>query len=60
VEFISEIIYQLGIPNNIITNNGTQFIVREFRDFYKNAGIKVNYASFCTYRATNKSNGPIV
>jgi transposase InsO family protein len=44
-EFISEIIYRFGIPNNIITDNGTQFIAREFRDFYDNVGIKVNYAS---------------
>jgi hypothetical protein len=36
--------YQFNIPNNIITNNGTQFTVREFRDFVANAGIKVNYA----------------
>jgi hypothetical protein len=28
VEFIKEIMYQFGIPNNIITDNGTQFTVR--------------------------------
>jgi hypothetical protein len=25
VEFIKEIMYKFGIPNNIITDNGTQF-----------------------------------
>jgi hypothetical protein len=33
VEFIKEIIYKFGMPNNIITDNGTQFTVREFKDF---------------------------
>jgi hypothetical protein len=33
VEFIKEIMYRLGVPNNIITDNGTQFTVREFKDF---------------------------
>jgi hypothetical protein len=33
VKFIKEINYRFGIPNNIITDNGTQFIVREFKDF---------------------------
>ena len=31
--FIKEIIYRFGIPSNIITDNGTQFTVREFKDF---------------------------
>jgi hypothetical protein len=33
VKFIKEINYRFGIPNNIITDNGTQFIAREFKDF---------------------------
>jgi hypothetical protein len=45
VEFIKEIMYQFGIPNNIITDNGTQFIVREFKDFCAHSGIKINCAS---------------
>jgi hypothetical protein len=28
VEFIKETMYKFGIPNNIITDNGTQFTVR--------------------------------
>jgi hypothetical protein len=45
VEFIKEIIFRFGIPNNIITNNRTQFIVREFKDFCADSAIKINYAS---------------
>jgi transposase InsO family protein len=45
VEFIKEIMYKFGIPNNIITDNGTQFTVREFKDFCVDSGIKINYAS---------------
>jgi transposase InsO family protein len=45
VEFIKKIMYQFGIPNNIITDNGTQFTAREFKDFYADSGIKINYAS---------------
>jgi hypothetical protein len=45
VEFISKIMHQFSIPSNIITNNGTQFTMREFMDFCDDAGIKVNYTS---------------
>jgi hypothetical protein len=33
VEFIKEIMYKFGVPNTIITDNGTQFTVRVFKDF---------------------------
>jgi transposase InsO family protein len=45
VEFIREIMYRFGVPNNIITDNGTRFTVREFRDFCADLDIKINYAS---------------
>jgi hypothetical protein len=45
VEFIKEIMYKFGVPNNTITDNGTQFTVREFKDFCADSGIKINYAS---------------
>jgi hypothetical protein len=45
VEFIKDIMYRFGIPNNIISNNGTQFTVREFKDFCVDSHIKINYAS---------------
>jgi hypothetical protein len=45
VEFIKEIMYRVGVPNNIITNNGTQFTAREFKHLGADSGIKINYAS---------------
>jgi hypothetical protein len=45
VEFIKEIIYRFGVPNNIIINNRTQFTTREFKDFCVDSGIKINHAS---------------
>jgi transposase InsO family protein len=45
MEFIREIMYRFGIPNNIITDNVTQFTVREFKDFCADSGIKINCAS---------------
>jgi hypothetical protein len=45
MEFIREIMYIFDVPNNIITNNGTQFTMREFKDFCADLGIKINHAS---------------
>jgi hypothetical protein len=45
VEFVKEIMYRFGIANTIITNNGTQFTMNEFKEFCVDSGIKVNYAS---------------
>jgi transposase InsO family protein len=45
VEFIKEIMYRVGVPNNFITNNGTQFTAREFKHLCADSGIKINYAS---------------
>jgi transposase InsO family protein len=45
LEFIREIMYKFGVPNTIITDNGTQFTSREFKDFCVDSDIKVNYAS---------------
>jgi hypothetical protein len=45
VEFIREVMYRFGVPNNEISDNGTQFTAREFNDFCVDAIIKINYAS---------------
>jgi transposase InsO family protein len=45
VKFIKEIMYRFGVPNNIITDNGTQFTTREYKDFCVDSGIKTNHAS---------------
>jgi hypothetical protein len=55
LEFIKEIMYGFGVPNNIITDNGTQFTVKEFKDFCADSGIKINYASV----SHQQSNGQV-
>jgi IS30 family transposase len=44
MEFISEIMHQFRVPNNIITDNGTQCMARKFKYFCADARIKINYA----------------
>jgi transposase InsO family protein len=63
VEFIKEIMYRFGVPNYIITDNGTQSTVREFKDFCAHLGIKINYASVSYPRSNDqveRSNGMIL
>jgi hypothetical protein len=45
VEFVKETMYRFGVPSNIITDNGTQFIMRGIKGYCADVGIKVNYAS---------------
>jgi transposase InsO family protein len=45
IEFIRQIMYRFGVPINIISDNGTQFTAREFKEFCVDSGIKINYAS---------------
>jgi transposase InsO family protein len=52
VEFIREIMYMFGIPNNIVTDNGTQFTAREFKYFCADLDIKINYVSMSHPTAT--------
>jgi putative transposase len=63
LKFIKEIMYMFGVPNNIITDNGTQFTVREFKDFCVDSGIKINYASVSHQQSNGQvehSNGMIL
>jgi hypothetical protein len=41
MEFNKEIMYRFGVPNNNITDNGTQFTAREFKDFCADSGINI-------------------
>jgi hypothetical protein len=45
VEFIREIMYWFDAPNNIVTDNETQFTTREFKDFCIYSSIMINYTS---------------
>jgi transposase InsO family protein len=55
VKFFESIIYRYGVPNSIITDNGTNFTLGEFQKFAKELGIKIKYASV----AHPKSNGQV-
>ena len=45
IKFIEGIVYRFGVPNRVITDNGTQFTSRAFLNFYEEMGIKVCFAS---------------
>jgi transposase InsO family protein len=55
VKFFESIVYRYGVPNSIITDNGTNFTTVEFQEFAKNLGIEIKYASV----AHPKSNGQV-
>src|SRR5207237_5804363 len=44
-EFFQDIVVRFGVPNRIITDNGTQFTGSEFKDWCEEIGIKICYAS---------------
>jgi transposase InsO family protein len=44
VAFFTNIIYRLGVPNSIITDNGTQFTGRKFLDLCEDHHIRVDWA----------------
>jgi hypothetical protein len=45
VNFIKSIVFHFGVPHSIITDNGTHFTLKEFKDYYEGLGIKLNFAS---------------
>jgi transposase InsO family protein len=47
--------YRFDVPNTIITDNVTQVIVREFKEFCADSGIKINHVSM----SHQQSNGQV-
>jgi transposase InsO family protein len=45
VAFFTNIIHRFGVPNSIITDNGTQFTGRKFLDFREDHHIRVDWAA---------------
>jgi transposase InsO family protein len=45
VTFFTNIIHRFGVPNSIITDNGTQFTGRKFLEFCKDHHIRVDWAA---------------
>src|SRR5881394_3424067 len=54
-DFFQDIVVRFGVPNRIITDNGTQFTRSEFTDWYEELGIKICHASV----AHPQSNGQV-
>src|SRR3954465_9363981 len=60
VKFFESIVYRFGVPHNIIMDNRSNFISKEFQDFCEGLGINISYA-FVAHPQTNgqveKANG---
>ena len=55
VKFIKSIVCRFGVPNRVITDNGTQFTSTIFQEYCEDLGIQVCYASV----AHPRSNGQV-
>jgi hypothetical protein len=63
VEFIHEIIFRFGVPNNIITDLGSNFVGINFFDLFEQKYILVKYDSVAHPRANDqieRANGMIL
>jgi hypothetical protein len=63
VTFFTDIIYQLGVPNSIITDNGSQFTGRKFLEFCDKFHIRVDWAAVAhphTNGQVERANGMIL
>jgi IS30 family transposase len=62
INFIKSIVFCFGVPHSIITDNGTNFTSKEFKDYCEGLGIKLKFA-FVAHPKTNgqveKANGLI-
>jgi transposase InsO family protein len=55
INFIKSIVFRFGVPHSIITDNGTNFTSKEFKNYCESLGIKLKFASV----AHPKSNGQV-
>jgi ribonuclease HI/transposase InsO family protein len=63
VVFFTNIIHRFGVPNSIITDNGTQFTRKKFLDFYEGHHIRVDWATVAhpmTNGQVERANGMIL
>jgi transposase InsO family protein len=62
VRFFTDIIYRFGVPNSIITDNGSQFTGRKFLEFCDKFPIRVDWAAVAhpqTNGQVERANGMI-
>jgi transposase InsO family protein len=55
INFIKLIVFRFGVPHIIITDNGTNFKSKEFKNYCESMGIKMKFASV----AHPKTNGQV-
>jgi transposase InsO family protein len=63
VAFFTNIIHRFGVPNSIITDNGTQFTGRKFLDFCEDHHIRVDWVAVAhpmTNGQVERANGMIL
>jgi transposase InsO family protein len=63
VTFFTDIIYKFGVPNSIITDNGSQFTGRKFLEFCDKFHIRVDWAAVAhpqTNGQVERANGMIL
>src|SRR3954451_16041953 len=56
VKFFESMVYRFVVPHSIITDNGSNFISKEFQDFCEGLGINITYASVA-HPQTNGAGG---
>jgi transposase InsO family protein len=62
VSFFTDVIHQFGVPNSIITDNGSQFIGRKFLEFWDKYHIHVDWVAIAhpqTNGQVERANGMI-
>jgi transposase InsO family protein len=60
INFIKSIVFHFGVPHSIITDNGTNFTSKEFKNYCESLGIKLKFASVAhpkTNEQVEKANG---
>jgi transposase InsO family protein len=63
VTFFTDIVYRFGVPNSIITDNGSQFTGRKFLEFCDKFHILVDWAAVAhpqTNGQVERANGMIL
>jgi transposase InsO family protein len=63
VTFFTDIVYRFGVPNSIITDNGSQFTGRKFLEFCDKFHIRVDWAAVVhpqTNGQVERANGMIL
>ena len=63
VQFFNDIVYRFGVPNSIITDNGTQFTGKKFLKFCDDFHIRVDWSAVAhpqTNGQVERANGMIL